>query len=290
MSDEEVWKTIPEYPGYEASNKGNIRNAGTKLVSKPYHVPNGYAQVKISLGSRNEFKNCRVHRLIASAWIPNPENKPTVNHKDRNHFNNSVENLEWSTYKEQSEHHAQTTIGKKTKKFSDDIDDLPDEIWKPVPEFEGYRVSNMGRVKTPKDKILMGHRKGTYAEIRIKDGKHYYIHRLVAEAFCEGFDKKKIVNHKDGNRFNNRADNLEWLTQSENILHAHNNDSIKTRVPIIQKSLDGTILREFKSFMEAANITGLCDSSIRWGIKYGGGKHGGFLWERAEKLIEGTVI
>ena len=54
--------------------------------------------------------------------------------------------------------------------------------------------------------------------------KRFFVHRLVAYHFCEGYSKELVVNHKDGNKQNNRADNLEWVTRSENDLHAYRNN------------------------------------------------------------------
>ena len=56
------------------------------------------------------------------------------------------------------------------------------------------------------------------------DEKQVPLHRLIALAFCDGFEEGKVVNHKDGNKQNNFANNLEWVTQQENIKHSHSND------------------------------------------------------------------
>lgn len=99
------------------------------------------------------------------------------------------------------------------------------EIWKDIAGYEGYyQVSSYGRVKNVctgailvGDKNSIGYRRVIlYAPTR----KRMFVHRLVAEAFCENPDNKQVVNHKDGNKLNNAADNLEWVTRSENDLHA----------------------------------------------------------------------
>ena len=102
-----------------------------------------------------------------------------------------------------------------------------DEIWKDIPEYEGlYQVSNLGRVKSlPKynqyiEKIMkFTTRSGYHNLILRKNGerKSKQVHRLVAEAFIPKTEGKDIVNHKDFNRKNNNVNNLEWVTQKENI-------------------------------------------------------------------------
>lgn len=99
------WRVIPGFDNYEASNLGHIRNHTTKKILKPYYVENSYAQVRLSLGSKHLYKLCRVHRLVALAWIPNKDNKETVNHKNKNKIDNRVDNLEWLDYREQACHH-----------------------------------------------------------------------------------------------------------------------------------------------------------------------------------------
>ena len=64
---------------------------------------NRYGYECISLGRRSTKKTYTIHRLIANAWIPNPHNKPTIDHINRNRLDNRIENLRWATHKEQAE-------------------------------------------------------------------------------------------------------------------------------------------------------------------------------------------
>ena len=139
----EQWRTAV-YDGiiyeelYKVSNLGkilslNYRNTGRAKLRKPSQEKNGYFVVK--LRKNGEYKKCYVHRLVAQTFIPNPENKPQVNHKDENKTNNFVflnedgsvnkekSNLEWNTPKENSNHGTRTeriakanTNGKLSKK------------------------------------------------------------------------------------------------------------------------------------------------------------------------------
>ena len=104
------------------------------------------------------------------------------------------------------------------------------EIWKPVKGFENYEVSNLGQVKslnynrTKEAKILrLCKNKDGYLTVTLyKNGKGYAkkVHRLVTAAFIPNPEGKTEVNHIDGNKTNNRVENLEWATHSENMHHA----------------------------------------------------------------------
>ena len=101
------------------------------------------------------------------------------------------------------------------------------EIWKDINGYEGlYQVSNLGRVKTLKprykDKIILKPLSGRYLGVCLyknKKGVRRTIHRLVAETFI-GVKRGMVINHKDGNKKNNKLENLEVITQKENVKHA----------------------------------------------------------------------
>ena len=113
MSDtHEVWKEIAESKGlYSVSNKGRVRNNETGYILKPVDFSRGYLKVSIRNGDGAEV-NRMVHRLVAMAFIPNPENKPEVNHKNGIHGDNRLENLEWVTGEENRSHAYETGLAR----------------------------------------------------------------------------------------------------------------------------------------------------------------------------------
>ena len=113
MTDIEIWKDVVGYEGlYKVSNRGKVRSLSRLVlradgkpltirekILKPAVDKKGY--LRTCLGSCNTVK---LHRLVAIAFIPNPLNLPEVNHIDGNKLNNSVENLEWVTHKQNTDH------------------------------------------------------------------------------------------------------------------------------------------------------------------------------------------
>ena len=110
----EIWKDIKDYEGiYQISSLGNVKRLAYKIKNpaprangsmlnfeehllKPRIITHGYLSVALyKNGIRKDYK---LHRLVAQHFIPNPENKPEVNHKDENKTNNCVDNLEWCTH------------------------------------------------------------------------------------------------------------------------------------------------------------------------------------------------
>lgn len=104
MTEQEVWKDIVKYDNYEVSSFGNVKNKKTGRILKPNNC-GGYA----AIGLPNN-KTTQIHRLVAMAFILNPENKPQVNHIDKNKLNNNLSNLEWCTNKENSIHRSNGVI------------------------------------------------------------------------------------------------------------------------------------------------------------------------------------
>lgn len=102
----EIWKDIPEWEGiYQVSNFGRLKSFKKHpdgLLLKQTNKNGDYFSVVLS--KNNRIKSTRTHRLVAENFIPNPENKPQVNHIDMNKQNNHVENLEWCTSSENTTH------------------------------------------------------------------------------------------------------------------------------------------------------------------------------------------
>ena len=155
------------------------------------------------------------------------------------------------------------------------------EVWKPIREFNGiYEVSDYGNIRSLRSgnpKILKTHVINSgYAAIGFSiKGTTYnrLVHRLVATEFCEGFAEGLDVNHKDGNRLNNNASNLEWITRKGNIQDcikrgtfnvksAHKVAHEKRKRPVLQLNESGDVLNKFESAREAARYIGIHENCI----------------------------
>ena len=139
----EIWKEIPGFDGrYMVSSIGRVASLSFPITAgrlhysrkphllKPTRFANGYYGVNLTY-DKNRFKRINVHRLVAEAFLPNPEHLPHINHKDEDKSNNSVDNLEWCTeaynvnYGTGIERSAKTRIAtfcncKKVAKLNDD--------------------------------------------------------------------------------------------------------------------------------------------------------------------------
>lgn len=138
----EQWKTIPGWDLYEISNLGNLRgkdrtiknNGGSYLrktrLLKPVNDKYGYKTFRLNQDGRK--KSMKIHRAVAMAFIPNPENKPCVNHIDNDPGNNRVDNLEWCTMKENTEWMIKQGRSKRTEVWLKNLHEAQKTTYKPV--------------------------------------------------------------------------------------------------------------------------------------------------------------
>lgn len=177
------------------------------------------------------------------------------------------------------------------------------ELWKPIKDFEAYEISNKGRIRKG-DKILKPFDNNGYERILLSNGKEkrkFLIHRLVAIHFIPTEDYSMEVNHKDTNKKNNNADNLEWVTTQQNIKHYISSkegrmeylkktmseigkehgkkNALKSQKPVRQLSLDGETIKEFPSARKAGEETGSSYKHISACCNGKRKTHNGFKWE-----------
>lgn len=136
---DEIWHNLvyqgERYEQFVISNIGRLKNIKTGTIYKQSINPDtGYKQVCVSLGSRSNKKLFKIHRCVAESFIDNSENKPFINHKDGNKINNKVDNLEWTTPKENTEHAIRTGLMEIKRGSSNQLAKLTDEQVKYIRE------------------------------------------------------------------------------------------------------------------------------------------------------------
>lgn len=215
---EEIWKDVDGYDGtYKVSNMGRVKSVRyidsaesvkEKILSSPNNQ-NGYPSV--SLCKYGRIKTFVVHRLVALAFVPNPLNKPHVNHKDGDKMNPKAQNLEWCTPYENNLH-----------------------------AFKNGLLTNNNRSK----KVLNG-------EVFIKDGNHVKCRKIIQKDLygkhIKVWNSLKEASFNSGIKYsdltkacqlNISAGNFLWEYESRMVLHKKYD-----RFRVIQKNLDGNVVK-----------------------------------------------
>ena len=185
-----------------------------------------------------------------------------------------------------------------------------EEIWKDVVGFEGlYKVSSTGLVKRLQRAIYQTNNGTIYKHLfkekirkqvidrhgyltvqlhKNKSVKHCTVHRLVALAFIPNPENKSTVNHKNGIKTDNRVENLEWNTHSENVQHSYKTGlkiqakglNSKSSIPISQFTLDGTWIRDWANAYEVQREMGYRRNNISSCVTGKKKSASGFIWKR----------
>lgn len=186
---------------------------------------------------------------------------------------------------------------------------MPEE-WRAVKGYEGiYEVSNTGRVRSLPRKLKNYCFKGRELKQFTTNSEYCFVglslygktktvpvHRLVAEAFVPNPQGKETVNHINENKRDNRAENLEWLSLTENVrygtraIRARKTLTDNIGVAVYQLELDGhTVLSKFRSLTLAAQAVGVTPNGI-WAVADHGGRCGNYRWIREDCITEYDLL
>lgn len=273
---------------WSINERGQVRNDDTGKFLKGT-ILHTYRYVNFRWNHKQ--KNKSVHRLVAEAFLPNPDNLPYVHHKDGNRLNNCLENLEWVSAAENNK-----TGNKKITikiKSNGSKNDLEGEEWRYFRD-TFYQISNKGRIKNTKTgRITYGSTADCgykRFEIRFPNGSHkmFLVHRLVYECFVSpDYD---VINHINGNKTDNRVENLESVSHQENMRKAAEETNAWNFKKIAQYDLEGNFIRTFLNASDAARAVNILPSSMRNAIRLREGRTQGFIFKYIEKDEASSAI
>lgn len=166
------------------------------------------------------------------------------------------------------------------------------EQWKPIKGYEElYEISSYGNIciKTKKKLLKLNKNSRGYIVITFtknKIQKSYSVHRLVAEAFIPNPENKPQVNHINGDKTDNRVENLEWCTGSENMQHCYKNNLQKKRFKRVnQYTLDNCFVKQWDSLTQIEKELHIKHSKVSMVCNCKRKKAGNFIWRYADEKI-----
>lgn len=232
----EEWRPVVGYEGlYEVSNLGNVDSLNFHREGRRHRIKvrvNFFGYAYVMLNKDKQQRPYFLHRIIAMAFVPNPNNYPIINHKDENPLNNNIENLEWVTYKYNTNYG--TCIKRRSEKKK-----------KPVIQMtlDGEFIARYNSVKEAAANINCRPSSITCAcRGRLKK----------CQGFLWKFEKESAM------------ENSRWRTkeEKERDIEKKKLNALKHKKKIIQFTIDGCFIKEYGSCYEASAKTGINRRSI----------------------------
>lgn len=156
-------------------------------------------------------------------------------------------------------------------------------MWKTIEEFPSYEVNQNGEVRNSKTGLIRKLQKTNtgYLQVELIKGniiRNRRVHRLVALAFLPNPYNKEQVNHINGDKQDNRVENLEWVTQDENIRHSQEIGLSQKAIGVVQYTLEGEYVNEYESLTLAAKVVSGKTCSIHNCCKGTQKQHKNYVW------------
>lgn len=162
-------------------------------------------------------------------------------------------------------------------------EDMDGEIWKIIPELPLYEASSYGRIRFyPNERIRKQQKRRNYLALTIEQGEinnSFWVHRMVAQAFIENPNSYPMINHLDGDKYNNRPENLQWCNAKMNVNHAIETGlSVKEKGEfIVQMDMKGNTIKIWEGINNAERTLGI--TSIDAALQGRQSQAGGFTWK-----------
>jgi len=275
------WVIFDDYPKDKITKSGQVYSILTKK-NKVTVSKGKYNAVRLINKDGKKVKES-VAFLVASAYVPNPNNYTYILHIDGNLLNDDFKNLEWC---------------EKDPLLTYDVPSM--ENLRLIPGTEDYYASIDGEIFSMKSGKLLKMKfqedaKGYFVlTLRIEfDGQNKTtscrVNRLVALAWLANPDNLPIVNHIDQNKKNDKVSNLEWITHKGNYEHSKNSYKHYSK-HVVQASLEGEFIQEFQSMRQAEDETGIKSALICLVCQGKRRKAGEFTWFYKENFVEGKKM
>lgn len=214
----EEWKTIPGYSRYKVSTEGRVWSTYHGKIMRPQTCSTRYPVVGLKTDD-GTYRRAYIHRLVAQAFLPNPDGYDTVDHINEDHMDARACNLRWMSEKGNREAYMKNhgywynpdawRPGKPKRRYPCP-DDTAEETWKNCIDFPDYFVSDLGRVWSVLSGKMNTEVRGCVSLWSGGKPRNRTVRHLVAAAFLPPKQEGQVLRYRNGDRSDFRACNLYW--------------------------------------------------------------------------------